>query len=449
MDCMALSKWIRWLYFHGLGGSATMEYSMDFTMNNKIFNLVAVLNEIFREIDIDFDDHIEVMNSIGFLHLFDDLQDYRQPGKIQYKLSDILLLCFLSIIYEGKTTCLGIYDHILVYKSRYEKYGLIKDGQIPSHDTIRRTLMCIDPVEFEEITIGRIHEFLQELRKCAQGTMYCHQSVDGKEARGSGRSEDTKNPQRNINVLNVYSNSDCLCIHSKPVETKTNEIPVAQEILRMMELKKTVITFDALHTQRETCNIIASKKGIYVAPVKDNQSGLREEILEKFKKYEQTPKKKITTLDTEKRNFRFISLPSNYDDCGFTGMKTLVEMVSHTRKKAITMYFISNTKDTELIAEAIERRWEIENNFHKEKDIYLNEDDIHFTNKTSINNIVILNNLALALAKIYGSISTNEMRVAKKEFKAFPVECISKVQLIMKDTEIIKQIKSNLRRKKR
>lgn len=422
---------------------------MDFTMNNKIFNLVAVLNEIFREIDINFDDHIEVMNSIGFLHLFDDLQDYRQPGKIQYKLSDILLLCFLSIIYEGKTTCLGIYDHILVYKSRYEKYGLIKDGQIPSHDTIRRTLMCIDPVEFEEITIGRIHEFLQELRKCAQGTMYCHQSVDGKEARGSGRSEDTKNPQRNINVLNVYSNSDCLCIHSKPVEIKTNEIPVAQEILRMMELKKTVITFDALHIQRETCNIIASKKGIYVAPVKDNQSGLREEILARFRKYEQTPKKKITTLDTEKRNFRFISLPSNYDDCGFTGMKTFVEMVSHTRKKAITMYFISNTKDTELIAEAIERRWEIENNFHKEKDIYLNEDDIHFTNKTSINNIVILNNLALALAKIYGSISTNEMRVAKKEFKAFPVECISKVQLIMKDTEIIKQIKSNLRRKKR
>lgn len=422
---------------------------MDFTMNNKIFNIVAVLNETFKEIDIDFDDHIEVMNSIGFLHLFDDLKDYRQPGKIQYKLSDILLLCFLSIIYEGKTTCLGIYDHILVYKNRYEKYGLIKDGQIPSHDTIRRTLMCIDPVEFEEITIGRIYEFLQDLRKCAQGTMYCHQSVDGKEARGSGRSEDTKNPQRNINVLNVYSNSDRLCIHSKPVETKTNEIPVAQDILRMMDLKKTVITFDALHTQKVTCNIIASKKGIYVAPVKDNQSGLREEILEKFKKYEQNPKKKITTLDTEKRNFRFISLPSNYDDCGFTGMKTFVEMVSHTRKKAITMYFISNTKDSELIAEAIERRWEIENNFHKEKDIYLNEDDIHFTNKTSINNIVILNNLALALAKIYGSISTNEMRVAKKEFKAFPAECISKVQLIMKDTEIIKQVKSNLRKKKR
>ena len=45
-------------------------------MNNKIFNIVAVLNETFKEIDIDFDDHMEVMNSIGFLHLFDDLKDY-------------------------------------------------------------------------------------------------------------------------------------------------------------------------------------------------------------------------------------------------------------------------------------------------------------------------------------------------------------------------------------
>ena len=124
----------------------------------------------------------------------------------------------------------------------------------------------------------------------------------------------------------------------------------------MMDLKKTVITFDALHTQKVTCNIIASKKGIYVAPVKDNQSGLREEILEKFKKYEQNPKKKITTLNTEKRNFRFISLPSNYDDCGFTGMKTFVEMVSHTRKKAIIMYFISNIKRYRINCESYRKK---------------------------------------------------------------------------------------------
>ena len=96
-------------------------------------------------------------------------------------------------------------------------------------------------------------------------------------------------------------------------------------------------------------------------------------------------------------------------------MKTFVEMVSHTRKQATTMYFISNTKDLELIVEAIEKRWEIENNFHKEKDTYLNEDDIHFTNKTAINNIVILNNLALSLQSLLLRIRQNRPKNLQKE----------------------------------
>ena len=77
-----------------------------------------------------------------------------------------------------------------------------------------------------------------------------------KKHRSSGK--DTKNPQRNINVLNVYSNSDCLCIHSKPVETKTNEIPVAQEIL-IMERKRQLLLL-TLYIHKEKHNIIASKK---------------------------------------------------------------------------------------------------------------------------------------------------------------------------------------------
>ena len=79
------------------------------------------------------------------------------------------------------------------------------------------------------------------------------------------------------------------------------------------------------------------------------------------------------------------------------------------------MYFISNTKDLELIVEAIEKRWEIENNFHKEKDTYLNEDDIHFTNKTAINNIVILNNLALSLQSLLLRIRQSRQKNLQKE----------------------------------
>lgn len=42
---MALSKWIRWLYFHGLGGSAAMEYSNN--PSNTIILLFFAKNNIF------------------------------------------------------------------------------------------------------------------------------------------------------------------------------------------------------------------------------------------------------------------------------------------------------------------------------------------------------------------------------------------------------------------
>ena len=41
MDCMALYKWIQWLYFHGLGGSATMEYS-----HTKYYSVLPLANPV-------------------------------------------------------------------------------------------------------------------------------------------------------------------------------------------------------------------------------------------------------------------------------------------------------------------------------------------------------------------------------------------------------------------
>ena len=44
-----------------------------------------------------------------------------------------------------------------------------------------------------------------------------------------------------------------------------------------MNLKDCIVTFDALHTQKETISIIRSQKGDYVGGLKGNQNGLLEE----------------------------------------------------------------------------------------------------------------------------------------------------------------------------
>lgn len=412
-------------------------------MNKSIFNIHVFLVEAFKKIDIDMDDYFTIDNCLEYVHIFDNVKDFRQSFKSKYKLSNVLLLCFLSVVREGKISCTGMYDHIFVYRKQYEEMGLIENGHIPSHDTIRRILISIDPYEFENIVISQIECILQKIRKFGLGNQFIHQSLDGKEIRGSGRREDTKNPLRNVNILNYYDNSLGLCIHSEPVDGKTNEIPVAQKILEPLRLNKTVITFDALHTQTATCDLISKRRGYYVAPVKENQKGLFNEIRARFEK-----SKRVKPIERDKRVFRFIKLPANYDDCGFTGMKTFVEMISYTRKNSITMYFISNSFNKDLIMEAIENRWEIENGLHKEKDTYLNEDSVRFTNKTALTNVAIMNNLAICLAKLYGSISTIEMRTSKREFRAFPLECIAKTMKIMNDKEIMKQLKQSAKAKK-
>ena len=45
------------------------------------------------------------------------------------------------------------------------------------------------------------------------------------------------------------------------VGSKTNEIPVARELLERLTLKGMLITCDALHTQRETAELVVEKGG--------------------------------------------------------------------------------------------------------------------------------------------------------------------------------------------
>ena len=54
------------------------------------------------------------------------------------------------------------------------------------------------------------------------------------------------------------------CLFSEAIESKTNEIPHAQQLLAKMTLKDTVVTFDAMHLQTKTIGIIADSKRDYV-----------------------------------------------------------------------------------------------------------------------------------------------------------------------------------------
>ena len=63
------------------------------------------------------------------------------------------------------------------------------------------------------------------------------------------------------------------------VDTKTNEIPVAQKLFPDLDLKGRFVSLDARHTQTQTArDIVLEGGGDYLLTVKDNQQKLHQNI---------------------------------------------------------------------------------------------------------------------------------------------------------------------------
>ena len=411
--------------------------------DNTIINSMMIISESFKEAHISDDDIYETMSTVQFIHYFEKLKDWRNPDMVTYKLSNLLLMAFLVILSDGINSFYGIADQIDICREKYIRYGLIEDNKVPSHDTFRRVFELLDAQELYSQTIQCFYDFLLELEATIRGTdTYKHLAVDGKEVRGSGRSENSRHPKGNVQILNVYDDGLQTCIHSEMIAEKTNEIPTAQDFLKGICLKKTVITADALHCQRKTADIISKKKGIYVLTVKENQPLLLEEIHACM----DSRKSSVTVIEREKRTFEIYHLPKGYATDGFTGMKTFVRMLSkkHSAKKTDTRCFISNASDDSLIISAIEGRWCIENGFHKEKDNFLNEDRFRSAQKNTVLNLAIMNNLALQLVRIYQAISGLNLHKAKIYMRNYPLEGIQKILNVMGSKEIIGKVQKEM-----
>ena len=117
----------------------------------------VVLGELKRELRT----HRRFISTL--LHIFHGITDFRESYKVKYNLENIICMCLL-IAMRGKFT--SFYNAALFIKIRadyFRKFNLIKDNEIPSHDTLRRIFMNIDANELRDVIIKRIQEFLKKI----------------------------------------------------------------------------------------------------------------------------------------------------------------------------------------------------------------------------------------------------------------------------------------------
>lgn len=368
-----------------------------------------------------------------FIRIFKDVEDTRIKDMTDYPLHEILVIAFLAIL--GNASSWNEIQRFGIAKEKWLKKFLKLENGISSHDTFRRVFSLIDPEQLQKSTVLFLLDNMGAIKKSLKIKSTVRQlCVDGKEECGTGRKYGTEEEIRNMQTLHIYDASNAICVFSSAIDTKTNEIPVAQEALKNLQLKNSIITFDALHTQKKTIEIIITKGGNYVGALKKNQSNLEFDAstcftLESMKKIRISGKDYYETIEkshsqVETRRFYLADAKRQFEGVKeWQGLKNFIcfEKIIYstiTKKEKIEIrYYITSLRDIELCADAIRGHWSVENQLHWHLDYNFHEDDNMTIDRQAFTNLSLLNKMALSMCKLAQPLMNNRsIRMIRKEF---------------------------------
>ena len=390
-----------------------------------------------------------------------DVGDNRMNGMIDYPLPYILLLSFLAVL-SGANGWVDMETFSKAYKTKLNGiFPMYKKVGVPSHDTFRRVLGIVNPEELQKATSLFLVQEISSLKKAlgVSDTGLRHLSLDGKEQKGTGRKYGTDQKVSNLQTLHCYDVTNGICLASVPIEKKTNEIPVAQSLLKSMQLKNCVVTFDAMNTQKDTVKIIADGKGHYVGGLKRNQQLFYKEVELYFSDEEllhiKQKKKNFCTYKEKSHNrieTRSYYMTTNVkwfaDLSKWSGLKSFIcyiieteDLVSGKQTKEIR-YYISSLADIELCADAIRSHWGIENQLHWHLDVTFSEDDNTTMDKNAFNNLSILNKMALSLLKLVQPSYKIGLKGIRKFFGWDLIGQLTKLLCLLDEEQIAKALQN-------
>ncbi|MDD4001072.1 MAG: ISAs1 family transposase, partial [Bacilli bacterium] len=221
----------------------------------------------------------------------DEFPDPRQLSKVEYKLSSIVMLVILCLFAN-----VDEWDKMELFaktnEKTFEKLLYLPNG-IPSHDTIQRVFSLLDPNELTNLLVPLFIEVVNNGLKALNienEAIYKDEDTiindiygfDGKEIRKTGNKYKTGDDKDNFNSLNIYSTEYQLALKAERINSKTNEIPVMSKVMKYLDLKGIIATFDALNTQKLVIASIVDAKGDYVGVLKKNHGIFYSELEEYF-----------------------------------------------------------------------------------------------------------------------------------------------------------------------
>lgn len=354
------------------------------------------------------------------------LTDSRQQSKIVYKIWDLVICVILANL-----TNISDWEDIPTFvesKKGFLKNFLKLTGGVPHYITYERVFSIIDPKELETILNTFIGNII--FKVCLEKDII---NIDGRVSCGSSRNKTNYYEKiKPLNVLNAYSNNYGICLASEMIEEKTNEIPTVPVILERLKISDTVITWDALNTQKTNVEAVRNKKGDYVVPIKKNHPNFNADLELYFndKVQEQiiAGKPNSAYLKQEEKShsciimyeyFQTIDIKWYEEYKDWKGLNTFgmvkKTIIKNGETKIEKRYYISSLDvNIELFSKAIRNHWSVENKLHWQLDFTFKEDKNTTVNKTALMNLQIINKFCLGILNkvksYYGNVSLKKIR---------------------------------------
>ncbi|MDO8589010.1 MAG: ISAs1 family transposase [Armatimonadota bacterium] len=342
------------------------------------------------------------MDSTSFLDHFEELPDPRMERLRLHSLMDILFISVCAVIC-GATSFVDMHDFGCAKLKWFKKKLELKNG-IPSHDTFRRVFSLIDPGEFRACFMA----WTQAISKAVGGDII---ALDGKTLR---RSFDTATGLSAVHVLNAWSSANDFCVGQMKVDGKSNEITAMPELIKLMDIRGSVITADALNCQKEIASQIVEQGGDYVLALKNNQPSIYEDVKsffeDSFSNGFDAPYDCCDTDDyghgrVENRNYWSVRVEHLkwFKHKEWKGLVSIacVQSCRRTRdnESIETRYFITSLDKITKIARSIRRHWGVENKLHWIMDNDFGEDLCRVRAGHEPENLALLRQIAHNLIK--------------------------------------------------
>jgi len=334
---------------------------------------------------------------------FTELEDPRIERHKRHSLIDIIVLTVCAVI-SGAETWEDIEDY-----GRYKEEWLVRflalPNGIPSHDTIRRLFIRLDPSALQQCFLN----WINAIREVTAGDVV---AIDGKTLR---RSADAATGKSALHMISAWGAANGMVLGQVKTDDHSNEITAIPSLLDLLKIKGAIVTIDAAGCQIDIAQKIRKKKADYVLAVKGNQPTLLDDAQFAFEEVEQQDVDDgwVDYNKTVDKGHGRIEIREYYhtDEIAwstrikdFPGAQSF-GMVKSTRiigdkQTTETRYYISSLPmNAEQFGHAVRTHWSVENNLHWTLDMTFREDDSRMRTGYSAENFAMMRRIALSLVK--------------------------------------------------